>query len=62
MTVIAPQDWKDTRGRGERLLEWDILTRPGQKRVAISVAVDRLHEVIPGLEAERVKIDHIYDY
>ena len=62
MTVIAARDWKDTRGRGERLVEWDILTRPGQKRVAISVAVDRLHEVIPGLEAERVKIDHIYDY
>ena len=46
----------------ERLVEWDILTRPGQKRVAISVAVDRLNEVIPSLEAERVKIDHIYDY
>jgi FAD/FMN-containing dehydrogenase len=61
-TVIAPSDWKDTRGRGDRLVEWDILTQPGHKRVAFSVAVDRLHEVIPSLEAERVKIDHIYDY
>jgi len=62
MTVIAPRDWKDTQARGERLVEWDLLTRPGEKRVAISVAVDRLHEVIPGLEAEHVKIDHLYDY
>src|SRR5207244_12634271 len=50
MTVIAPRDWKDTRARGERLVEWDLLTRPGQERVAISVAVDRLHEVIPVLQ------------
>ena len=25
-------------------------------------SLNRLHEVIPGLEAERVKIDHVYDY
>jgi len=42
-------------------LESDVLTRTGEKRVAISVAGDRLHEVIPSLEAEHVKIDHIYD-
>ena len=42
--------------------EWEILTQPGQKRLAILVSVDRLHEVIPSLEAEQLKINHIYDY
>jgi len=62
ITVIAPRDWKDARNRGRVIHEWEILTHPGQKRVALAVPVDRLHEVIPSLEAEQVQIDHIYDY
>jgi hypothetical protein len=36
--------------------------RPEEKRVAPAVAVERLHHVIPRVERERVKVDHLYDY
>lgn len=62
MTVIAPLEWQDTQGRGDRLLEWRILTQPDKKRVALTVDVSRLHEVIPSLEREQVTIDHLYDF
>jgi FAD/FMN-containing dehydrogenase len=62
MTMIAPTDWKDGQNRGEILYEWELLTQPDRKRVAITVAVNQLHKVIPGLEQEKVTIDHIFDY
>jgi len=62
MTVIAPTAWKDAQNRGKILYEWQILTQPNRRRVAITVAVNQLHEVIPGLEREKVTIDHIYDF
>ncbi len=62
MTVIAPRRWTGIGNQGQEISQWDILTHPEEKRVAIAVAVDRLHEVIPLLERQRVKIDHVYDY
>ncbi len=62
MTMIAPREWKNLGDRGRPIHEWGILTRPAEKRVAIAVAVDRLHEVIPSLEAEGLRVDHVYDY
>jgi hypothetical protein len=62
MTLIATTSWMDTRYRGLVLVEWPILTEPGKKRVAMTVSVERLNVVIPSLTAERVRIDHIYDF
>lgn len=61
-TLIAPSAWKDTRNRGQLVGEWDILTDPDHKRIVLAVAVDRLHEVLPSLEAEQLQIEHLYDY
>lgn len=61
--IIVPAAWHDGAARGERLVEWPILTDRSQKRVAVTVAVPRLHEVLPSLAAEPgVTIDHIYDF
>ncbi len=62
MTIIAPSEWKDTHNRGEVLQEWTILTQPHLKRVAMTVAVEQLHEVLPSFLSEGVKIDHLYDF
>jgi hypothetical protein len=61
--IMAPATWHDTAKRGDLLVEWPILTDPTRKRVAMTVAVPRLHEVLPSLAAEPgVTIDHLYDF
>ncbi len=63
VTLLAPADWHDTAGRGDLLVEWPILTDRSRKRVALTVAVPRLHEVLPSLGREpSVSIDHLYDF
>lgn len=62
MTVIAPREWQDTQNRGEILVEWKVLTQPDHKRVAMTVAVSQLHEIIPSLAHEQVTVGLIYDF
>lgn len=62
VTLLTPKDWRDTKNRGEFLTEWEILTRPETKRVALTLTIPELHEVIPSLEVEGVVIDHLYDF
>jgi hypothetical protein len=62
-TLVVPAGWHDAGARGERLLEWPILTEPARKRVAVTLDVARLHEVLPSLVAEPgVTLDHLYDF
>lgn len=61
--LVAPAAWHDAAARGTRLVEWPILTDRSKKRVAMTVPVPRLHEVLPTLAAEPgVTIDHLYDF
>jgi hypothetical protein len=62
MTVIARRDWHGVGGEARLVAEWGILTRRAEKRVAIALPVGLLHETIPHLETEGVRIDHLYDY
>jgi hypothetical protein len=62
MTVIAPGDWRNVQDPARVVHEWEILTKPSKKRVAIATPVDRLHQLIPALESQGVELDHIYDY
>lgn len=62
VTLLAPREWSDIRGRGDVLLEWPILTRPDAKRIALTVDVARLDQVLPSLAADHVTIDHVYDF
>ncbi len=62
VTLIAPEAWHDSQNRGALLVEWPILTRPAMKRVAMTLDVARLDEVLPSFGAEQVAIDHVYDF
>lgn len=60
--VSAPADWDRAVLWGDVLVSWPILTEPGKQRVALEVAVGRLHEVLPALRREGVQLEHLYDY
>ncbi len=60
--LIVPSEWDRTELYGDELVRWPILTEPGKDRVTLEVPVPRLHEVVPGLDQEPVRIEHLYDY
>ncbi len=62
VTLIAPEARHDSQNRGALLVEWPILTRPSMKRVAMTLEVARLDQVLPSFGAEQVAIDHVYDF
>jgi hypothetical protein len=62
LTVIVPRDWTFQAEAAHEVRQWPILTDPSRKRVVLAIGVDRLHQVIPSLEAAGATIDHIYDY
>ncbi len=61
-TAIAPRGWNYDLKDGEVLFTMNILTQPWLKRIAVQAPVESLHEILPALEHEGVKIEHIYDY
>jgi FAD/FMN-containing dehydrogenase len=62
MTVVAPRDWNPPADGAREVRAWPILTDASHKRVALGVDVERLHRLIPSLEASGATIDHLYDY
>jgi hypothetical protein len=62
VTAIAPRDWAPDLEDGQFIYAMNILTNPNIKRVALRVPVGSLHETLDNLEAEGVKMEHIYDY
>jgi hypothetical protein len=62
VTLIVPDAWQDAQNRGEVLVEWPILTHPETKRVAMTLDVTRLDQILPSFAAEQVRIDHVYDF
>lgn len=62
LTVLSPRDWKPDPKEGEVFLEWEILTEPKLKRVAIAVQIEHFHRSLISLITQKVRIDHIYDY
>jgi hypothetical protein len=62
LTAIAPRDWGYALPDGQPLFEQVILTEPERKRVAVNAPVRALHRIVQGLEAQGVRIEHLYDY
>ncbi|HEU5318544.1 MAG TPA: hypothetical protein VFX49_20690 [Chloroflexota bacterium] len=65
LTAIAPAAWIVGRVEGEGaqlLFEQAALTDASLKRIALNVPVAALHRVLPALEAEGVRLEHLYDY
>jgi len=62
LQLIVPAGWDDVDLYGDELVRWPILTESGKERVTLEVPVPRLHEVVPALDEEPVRIEHLYDY
>jgi hypothetical protein len=65
LTAVAPSSWTAglVEGAGAQLLfEQAGLTDRSTKRVALSVPVAALHRVLPALESDGARLEHLYDY
>lgn len=62
LSVWAPVDWSYNLSEGELHFGLPILTEPEQTRLAITVPVTALHQVITELGEHPVQLEHIYDY
>jgi hypothetical protein len=62
VTALAPQSWAYPLPEGQLLFTMPILTQPDLKRVAVKAPLTVLPAVLAGLEADGVKLEHIYDY
>jgi len=62
MTIIAPKEWEYTLVEGEVLFIMQGLNQPALNRIGVKVPVEKLHEILPQIEKEHIKIEHLYDY
>lgn len=62
VTAITSRNWEYNLKDGEFLFAMEILTQPDLKRVAVKAPVKSLHRILPSLESDGVKVEHIYDY
>lgn len=62
MTIIAPEDWEYMLAEGKVIFIMEGLNQPELNRVGVKVPVQKLHTILPELEKEQIKIEHIYDY
>lgn len=61
VTAIAPQNWNSDLKNGAILFTMDMVTSL-EKRIAIQAPTKSLGPMLVQLEAEGVKIEHLYDY
>jgi hypothetical protein len=62
LTIITPKNWTYNLEEGEVLFTIQILTDDSIKRMGIKASVKSLDEILPKLEKQAIKIEHIYDY
>ncbi|MBM9578271.1 FAD-binding oxidoreductase [Leptospira sp. 201903070] len=61
LTLRVPAD-VDFKNSGTILYEWEILTVPNRKRVALIAPVLKLHEILINADKNGYQLDHIFDY
>jgi hypothetical protein len=62
VSAIAPSQWTNHGPGVQVLLVQPLLTSPGAARVVLLCPVPELHTVLPLLEADGLRIEHVYDY
>jgi hypothetical protein len=62
ISAISPALWTNTIPNLQSLLAQPLLTSPGNTRNVLLCRVAELHIVLPMLEHQGLKIEHIYDY
>jgi hypothetical protein len=62
ISAIAPSGWAASPPGTQLLLAQPILSQPGHTRVFLLCRVTELHTVLPDLERNAVRLEHLYDY
>jgi hypothetical protein len=62
ISVLTPKNWELNIPGAKVLFSMPVLIDNDLNRVAINIDIAKLHTIIGALEAEGVKLEHIYDY
>jgi hypothetical protein len=62
ISAIAPSGWMNSIPDLQLLLAQPLLTDPGNTRIVLLCRVPELHNTLPMLEHQGLKIEHLYDY
>jgi hypothetical protein len=62
ISAIAPSGWAASVPGTQLLLSQPIRSEPGHTRVLLLCRVTELHTVLPALERNAVRLEHLYDY
>lgn len=62
ISAISPGSWANAMPNLQLLLAQPLLTEPGNTRNVLLCRVAELHNVLPMLEHQGLKIEHLYDY
>jgi hypothetical protein len=62
LSVLVPASFAPQPGVYKVLFTQPIITRPEQKRVALTVPVASLHTVLNGFAGPQFQLEHVYDY
>jgi hypothetical protein len=62
VSAISPVSWTNRIPNLKLLLAQPLLTNPGNTRNVLLCRVTELHAILPMLENQGLKIEHIYDY
>jgi hypothetical protein len=62
ISAISPISWTNSMPNLQLLLAQPLLTDPGNTRNVLLCQVAELHTVLPVLERQGLKIEHLYDY
>ena len=62
VSVLAPAGWTPPAPGAQILFTQPLVTQPGAQRVALTVPVGGLAELLRKLEAAPVRVEHVYDY
>ena len=62
ISAISPVSWTNSMPNLQLLLTQPLLTDPGNTRNVLLCRVAELHTVLPMLEHQGLKIEHLYDY
>jgi hypothetical protein len=62
ISAIAPSRWTISEANVQLLLKQPILTAQGRTRAVLLARVSDLNEVLPSLQRQGLKVEHLYDY
>jgi hypothetical protein len=62
ISATSPVSWTNSMPNLQLLLAQPLLTDPGNTRIVLLCRVPELHDTLPMLEHQGLKIEHVYDY